>query len=126
MRKRPFVRVHFGQHHNGRGQVGIDFKRPPATGLRFGGAALQSQRNAEVAVRLGEIGPCLEGPAVARHGVIQAPEAAQRIAQIVVRLGEMGTERERPAVARHGVIQPPEIATYGEVVVGLDKIRTQF
>jgi len=83
--------------------------------------SLKPQRDAEIAVRLGVVGPDLQRAAVADHCLVRPPEVSQRHTELIVRFCTFGIERQRPAIAVRRLIQSAETSQcVAQVAVRLD------
>ena len=61
----------------------------------------------QIAVRIRILRANLQCPAIARHGIIQAPRLLQGNAQVIVCFGVIRIDPHGPAIACHGLINLP-------------------
>ena len=109
----------------GRGEIRLEFQRPPEATDRFGKLALVSQGIAKVVVSLGKIRPFVECAPVATDRFVELALVEQGIAQVQIGLGRARLELQGPPVTggRSGELALV-IPRDAEVVVRRDEVGT--
>ncbi len=73
-------------------------------------------------MRLGVVGPELDGPLIAGHRLLQPPLVRQRDPQVVVGLGEVGLEADGPLIAGRRLLRAVRFQDAPQVVVGVGEV----